>query len=222
MTLGAIIKNYRLEHGLSMDSFSERSGISKAYISLLEKNKHPKTGKSIAPSVQCIKQAADGMYMDFNVLFSMLDGDVSLNPETEIEPGKTRKQGVVINVLGRVAAGIPLEAIEEIIDTEEITEEMARTGDFFGLKIKGNSMEPDIHDGDVVIVRQQDDAESGEIVIALVNGSDGICKRLKKYADSIALISINPEYEPRYFTNKEVAEKPIRIIGKVVELRRKF
>lgn len=222
MTLGAIIKNYRLEHGLSMDSFSERSGISKAYISLLEKNKHPKTGKSIAPSVQCIKQAADGMNMDFNVLFSMLDGDVSLNPETEIEPGKTRKHGVVINVLGRVAAGIPIEAIEEVIDTEEITEEMAHTGDFFGLKIKGNSMEPDIHDGDVVIVRQQDDAESGEIVIALVNGCDGICKRLKKYSDSIALISINPAYEPRYFTNKEVAEKPIRIIGKVVELRRKF
>lgn len=79
MTLGEIIKNYRNSHSLSMDAFSERSGISKAYISLLEKNKHPKTGKEIAPSLQCIKQAADGMNMDFNELFSMLDCNVAVN-----------------------------------------------------------------------------------------------------------------------------------------------
>lgn len=81
MTLGDIIKAYRTEHNLSMDAFSEKSGISKAYISLLEKNKHPKTGKSIAPSIQCIKQAAMGMDIDFNNLFNMLDGDVSLGNE---------------------------------------------------------------------------------------------------------------------------------------------
>lgn len=77
MTLGDVIKAYRAEHNLSMDAFSEKSGISKAYISLLEKNKHPKTGKSIAPSIQCIKQAAIGMNIGFNNLFSMLDRDVS-------------------------------------------------------------------------------------------------------------------------------------------------
>lgn len=222
MTLGAIIKDYRLEHGLSMDAFSERSGISKAYISLLEKNRHPKTGKSIAPSIQCIKQAADGMKMDFNILFSMLDGDVTLNPEAEVEPDKLRKRGAIINVLGRVAAGIPIEAIEEVIDTEEITDEMARTGDFFGLKIKGDSMIPNICDGDVVIVRQQDDAENGEIVIATVNGTDATCKRLRKYKGGIELIANNPTYEPLEFSNEEILEKPVRIIGKVVELRRKF
>lgn len=79
MTLGNIIKNYRTEHNLSMDAFSEKSGISKAYISLLEKNKHPKTGKAIAPSIQCIKQAANGMNIDFNILFGMLDCDISLS-----------------------------------------------------------------------------------------------------------------------------------------------
>lgn len=91
MTLGEIIKNYRVEHGLSMDAFSERSGISKAYISLLEKNKHPKTGKEIAPSLQCIKQAADGMKMDFNVLFSMLDGKVSVNTANSVLTEKDNK-----------------------------------------------------------------------------------------------------------------------------------
>jgi repressor LexA len=83
-------------------------------------------------------------------------------------------------------------------------------------------MEPKISDGDIVIVRKQDDAESNEIVIALVNGNEGVCKRLKKYSDSIALISSNPEYAPLIFTREEVESKPVRIIGKVVELRAKF
>ena len=131
-------------------------------------------------------------------------------------------KGVVINVLGRVAAGIPVEAISEIIDTEEITEKLARTGTFFGLKIKGNSMEPRILDGDVVIVRQQPDAENGDIVIATVNGDDATCKRLRKYRDGIELISNNPSYEPMYYSNEEIENKPVRIIGKVVELRGKF
>lgn len=91
MTLGEIIKDYRTSHGLSMDAFSERSGISKAYISLLEKNKHPKTGKEIAPSLQCIKQAADGMKMDFNELFSMLDGNVSVNTTDNVLSEKDNK-----------------------------------------------------------------------------------------------------------------------------------
>ena len=128
----------------------------------------------------------------------------------------------IVKILGRVATGIPLEAITDIVDEEEIPEELARTGEFFGLRISGDSMEPDIHNGDTVIVKRQDDAESDEIVIALVNGNDGVCKRLKKYADSIALISLNPNYEPMYFNQEEIEEKPVKIIGKVVELRRKF
>ena len=131
-------------------------------------------------------------------------------------------KGVIVNVLGRVAAGIPIEAVENIIDTEEITEDLARTGKFFGLRIQGDSMEPDIHNGDTVIVRQQEDAETDEIVIALINGNDGVCKRLKKYQNSIALVSVNANYEPMYFTKEEVEMKPVKIIGKVVELRRKF
>ena len=132
------------------------------------------------------------------------------------------KKATTIKIYGRVAAGIPLEAIEDDIDEEEIPEELARTGEFFGLRISGDSMEPDIHNGDTVIVKRQNDAESDEIVIALVNGDDGVCKRLKKYADSIALISLNPNYEPMYFSREEIDEKPVKIIGKVVELRRKF
>lgn len=143
-------------------------------------------------------------------------------PATAIENFGRLKKGVVIPVLGSVAAGIPIEAIEDVIDTEEITQEMAATGKFFGLKIKGNSMEPRICNGDVVIVRQQEDAESGDIIIACVNGDEATCKRLRKYEDGIALISSNPSYDPMYFSNKEIEQKPVSILGKVVELRGKL
>lgn len=132
------------------------------------------------------------------------------------------RRGVIINVLGRVAAGIPLEAIEEVIDTEEISEEMAATGEFFGLRIQGDSMEPKISEGDTVIVRKQNDAESGDIVIALVNGHDAVCKRLKKYTGGIMLLSTNPKYEPMVFSEEDIVNTPVKIIGRVMELRAKF
>lgn len=140
------------------------------------------------------------------------------------EPKPTPKtvNAVRIPVLGRVAAGIPMDAIEEIIDYEEIPETLARDGEYFGLRIKGDSMEPKISDGDVVIVRKQDTADDGDTVIALVNGNEGCCKRYRRYHDSLALISTNPAYDPMYFTPTERDALPVRIIGKVVELRAKF
>lgn len=145
-----------------------------------------------------------------------------MGSDVPMERNSSTKKGITINVLGRVSAGIPIEAIENIIDTEEISEELARTGDFFGLQIHGDSMEPKISDGDVVIVRQQDDAESGDIVIATVNGDEATCKRLRKYRDGIELIANNPTYDPLFFSNEDIINKPVRIIGRVVELRAKF
>lgn len=135
---------------------------------------------------------------------------------------KAKRQGIAINIYGRVAAGIPIEMIEDIVDTEEISEDMAKTGEYFGLIIKGNSMLPNICDGDIVIIRCQEDAENGDTVIATVNGNDATCKRLRKYKDGIELISNNPSYDPMYFSNQDVAEKPVKILGKVVEFRRKL
>lgn len=139
--------------------------------------------------------------------------------EAKEEPNK---KGIKIPVLGRVAAGVPIEMIEDVLDYEEITEDMAKHGEYFALKIQGDSMTPRIWNNDVVIVRQQDDAENGDIVIAAINGEDAVCKRLQKYNDGIALISLNPQYEPIYFKRDEVDEKPVRIIGKVIELRGKI
>lgn len=149
----------------------------------------------------------------FNVSLDYLNGRDS----------KASSGAVTISVLGHVAAGIPLEAIENVEGREEIPAAMVKDGsEYFGLKIHGDSMSPRMKEGDVVIVRKQDDAESGDIVIALVNGNEATCKRLKKYSDRIALISFNPEYDPMVFTPEDVQKKPVRIIGKVVELRAKF
>lgn len=131
-------------------------------------------------------------------------------------------RAVRINVLGRVAAGIPLTATEYIIDTEEISQAMAADGEYFGLQVKGDSMEPKISNGDVVIVRKQSNADDGDLVIALINGDDAVIKRLKKYTDGIALVSSNPMYDPMYFSKSEIESKPVEIIGKVKELRAKF
>ena len=125
-----------------------------------------------------------------------------------------------IPVLGHVAAGIPLEMIEDIIDEEEIPGDMQ--GEYFALKIKGDSMEPKISNGDVVIVRRQPDVESGQIAIVTINGDDATCKRVMKYSDGIMLLSNNPNYAPMQFTKEEIEKKPIVILGKVVELRAKF
>ncbi|ACR75018.1 helix-turn-helix domain-containing protein [Agathobacter rectalis] len=153
----------------------------------------------------------------FNINKSDLIEDKKLNIDTvPIESGYT------IPVLGRVAAGYGKEAVEEVIGQIEISPSMAAKGDYFGLLIKGDSMIPTLYDGDTVIVERTDDAESGDLVIALVNGSDATCKRLQKYAEGIALIPQNPVYEPMRFTESEIDTTPVKILGKVVEMRRKF
>lgn len=156
----------------------------------------------------------------FNVDIDQLNDTDLSNPQQIDKSSKIT--GVLIPVLGRVAAGIPLTAAEYILDTEEISQSMANDGEYFGLQVKGDSMEPKISNGDVVIVRKQSDADDGDLVIALVNGDDAVVKRLKKYKDGIALISTNPAFEPLYFSNDEIETKPVEIIGKVKELRAKF
>lgn len=148
----------------------------------------------------------------FNVSVSFLMGADDIPP----------RKGVKVPVYRAVAAGIPIEAIEDIVDYEEIEPELAATGEFFGLRIKGQSMEPRICEGDVVIVRKQDDADTGDVAIVLVNGYDATCKRIKKEAHGLTLIPNNPAYEAKYYSAEEIASLPVRIIGKVVELRGKL
>lgn len=141
----------------------------------------------------------------------------------EDSPDDKHEDYIHIPVLGRVAAGIPIDAIEEIIDWEDISADMAAGGaEYFGLQIKGDSMEPKISDGDIVIVRKQPDVDSGEIAVVLVNGDDATVKRIKKSAAGITLIANNPAYDPMFYSNEDIEKLPVAILGRVVELRAKI
>lgn len=132
------------------------------------------------------------------------------------------KKGVKIPVLGNIQAGIPVEAIEEILDYEEITEEMASRGEFFGLKIRGESMLPRMVEGDIIIVRKQPDVDSGDIAVVLVNGNDATVKKIRKTESGIELVPLNPSFDIQYYSNADIEKLPIAILGKVVELRGKL
>lgn len=139
------------------------------------------------------------------------------------EPNSVRSDYIRIPVLGRVAAGIPTDAIEEVIDWEDISADMAVGGaEYFGLQIKGDSMEPKISSGDIVIVRKQPDVESGEVAVVLVNGDDATVKKIKKSAAGITLIANNPAYDPLFYSNEDIEKLPVVILGRVVELRAKI
>ena len=194
--------------GMSPVELSKDSGVSKSALN------HYLKGDLVPSQENAEKMAA---VLKVNPLWLMGIQKNMISDQPVVSDG-----AVQIKVLGRVAAGIPSEAVTEYIDTEEIPAKMAQSGDYFGLQIHGDSMEPRMREGDVVIVRKQDDAENGDIVIAMVNGSDATCKRLTKYAGGIGLISLNPNYDPMMFTDQEIVDKPVRIIGKVVELRAKF
>ena len=130
--------------------------------------------------------------------------------------------GIRIPVLGSVQAGIPIDAIEEILDYEEISSELARTGDFFALQIKGDSMEPRMHEGDVVIIKKQESIESGQVGIVLVNGNEGTVKKIIITKEGLELHSFNEKYEPMVFSMEEVMNLPVKVIGRVVECRQKY
>lgn len=128
-----------------------------------------------------------------------------------------------VPVYGNVAAGIPMEAITDIEDCEEISDEMAASGEYIALKIHGHSMEPRMCEGDIVIARIQDDVEDGQYAVVMVNGENAACKKIKKLeGGGIALISTNPLYEPQYYKASEANDMPVRIIGRVVEIRCKL
>lgn len=219
MTLGDIIKEYRTSHKMSMDAFAEKSGISKAYISILEKNKRPQTGKPVAPSIQCIKQAADGMDMDFNVLFSKIDSDVTINNNAELKNNlKTYDDIFPLSVkkfplLGEIACGEPIFANE---DRESYVLAGTDINADFCLKAKGDSMiGARILDGDIVFIKKMSIVDNGDIAAVAVD--DEVLLKRFEYAreeNILALHSENPRYKTIRYTGEQLDH--IRVLGKAV------
>lgn len=221
MTLGELISNYRKVQGLSLQDFANLIGTSKGYVHILGKDFNPATGKPATAGTQTLSNIASVMGIDLPSLLSLLEDDKDIE-DTEKENFVIIKRKKTIPVLGSVVAGVPLDAIEDIVDYEEIGEDILKTGtEFFGLKVKGNSMYPMLIEGDTIIVRKQDDCESGDIAVVLVNGNEATVKKVIKNKTGIILQPVNPNYELITFTNKEINKLPVKIVGTVVELRRK-
>ena len=137
---------------------------------------------------------------------------------------RTHNGVISIPVLGAIPAGIPLEAIEDIIDYEEIPKSLLSGGrEYFALQVKGDSMYPEFLPGDTVIVRKSPVCESGDVCVVYVNGYDATLKRvrLNSAEKSMTLVPVNPAYPPRTYSQEEITSVPISIAGVVVELRRK-
>lgn len=199
MTSVELVKNICKSRKIPLSRLEKDLGYSNGYIAQLR--------KGVFPSDRLAEIAE---YLGVSI-------DSLLCAETDEADGVYR-----VPVLGRVAAGVPLFAAEEIIDWEELPKIWKRKGDYFGLQIKGNSMEPRMIEGDVVIVRQQDTCENGQIAIVMVNGDEATCKRVMFHDNGIALVSTNPIVPPMFFTREEVERLPLRILGVVVELRAKI
>lgn len=198
------IKMLRKSLGIKQIELCKKLGITQGALSGWENEK-------FEPDLNSIKKMAN----IFNVSIGYLLGEDEVNSVVQ--------NSIKTPVLGYVAAGIPIEAIEDIVDYEELdTKQFNPNYEYFGLKIKGDSMMPRMQNGDVVIVQKQSDVESGDIAIVCINGAEATCKQLKKHANGITLISYNTAYEPMFFTNQEIDDKPITVLGKVVELRGKF
>lgn len=206
MELYKRIKDSRIKIGMTQDELAKKMGYkSRSTIAKIE------SGENDILQSQIVKFAEA-----LNTTPAYLMGW-----EDNKKPATSR--AVKIPVLGRVVAGVPLEAVTDIIDYEEITPELASTGDFFALQIKGDSMMPRICEGDVVIVRKQPTVDSGSLAIVLINGEEATIKQVIVRSDGIMLQAYNPAVYPTHFyTCADIKKLPITILGKVVELRGKF
>lgn len=198
------LKQLREELNMSQYDLAEKLHVAQSTVGMWESGKREPGHKTTT------KLAAF-----FNVSVDELIGDDKAKPASP-------SRSVKIPVYGYIQAGIPIEAIEEILDYEEITPEMAATGDFFGLIIRGDSMQPRMHEGDVVIVRKQPDVDSGSVAVILVNGRDATVKKIIKTDTSLMLVPFNSAHEHTVYTAEQIEKLPVNIIGKVVELRGKF
>lgn len=208
MSFSTKLKDLRQQKGLTQQETAKKLNMRRSTYGMYE------TGKR-EPSFDTLTTFADFFNVDMNTLMDTNDTSKN-NPSSPV-------RAIKIPVLGTVVAGVPIEAIENVIGYEDITPAMAATGDFFALKIKGQSMEPRICEGDLVVVRKQADIESGDTAIVLVNGNEATVKKVKKTKEGITLVANNiAVYTPHFYSNREIEELPVQVIGKVVELRGKL
>lgn len=202
------IKKLRKEKGWTLNKLSSLTHIAPNTLNQYELGKRE-------PNLDILYQLAN----IFDVSIDYLTGRSDRN----INGIQLNRTVVKIPVFGEIPAGIPIEMVDDsfIEDEEEIPADWLK-GDntYFCLKVRGQSMMPKFEDGDILILKQQDDCENGDYCAVSINHTECTFKKVLKKENGITLMPLNPDYEPLFFTNKEVIELPITILGIVKEVRR--
>lgn len=195
------IKKYCALKGVKPTAACKESGVGTSFINNVERGQ--------TPSVAKVQMLADYL----GVTVSDLLG----------ERTPTRGDVLRIPVLGTIPAGVPLEAIEDILDWEELPAAWGDGGrEYFALRVQGDSMYPSYLEGDTVILRKQDCCDSGDDCAVLVNGQDATLKEVRiRENGGLELRPRNPTYPPKLYDPADVQNLPVTILGVVVELRRK-
>lgn len=205
MDIGKMIKNRRIELNLSQQELADKIGVSKSAISRYESGEIGNMGLDKA---QAISKA---LLIDPLILLGIESGK-------KLEPVDLSNT-INIPVVGRIPAGIPVEAIEDVVEYIDIPKDWTKgSQSYIGLRVSGDSMYPLLLDGDVVVIRVQPSAETGDICACYVNGFDATLKRVSLTETSITLKPENPNYPPMTYTHPG----EVTIVGKVVEVRRKL
>ncbi len=214
MTLGDLIYQYRVDHHISQRAFAQRCNVSNVYISMLEKNNNPSTGKPIIPSVTQLKAIASAMGYTLDEIMRMVDDDSLVSLEGDI----TRVSNMspkMVPLLGEVAAGEPIFADQQY----GIYVNSPANADF-ALTIKGESMNPTYLEGDVVYIKQQPDIDfDGQIAVVLLDDSATV-KHVYKQENGLLLVSDNPAWKPMFKPFNEY--NTVRILGKVCGYTRMY
>ncbi len=226
MTLGDIIKEYRMTHNVSQDVIAERSELSKAYISVLERNINPRTHMPPVPSLRTINAVARAINCDFGDIYQRLDDNLKASvdgqlpaPRIALSPPKVTEDVVSFRVNADIAAGYNQPA-SPISDWEGASVDIPKSAlhgrppeDYFVIRIVGDSMYPHYQNGDYVLVLKQSMIDhNGDIAVVLC-GDEGTIKKVEYEPgdDKMRLIPINPEYPPHVISGCDLEE--CRIIG---------
>ena len=217
MTLGDLIKSYRSTNGLTMQEFANLSGLSKAYVSMLEKGRHPQNNKEIIPSIDTFNKVALAMKLSLNEVLEAVNSNQLINLDVEpqlknidsIFPITVKK----FPLLGEISCGEPILANEDresyILSGTDIDAD-------FCLKAKGDSMiGARIHDGDIVFIKKADVVNNGEVAAVIID-NEVLLKRFCYFKDEnlLTLQSENPKYPPKNYVNEQLNH--IRVIGKAI------
>lgn len=206
MNFGEKIKKLRLDREWNQEFVAQKLNISIPALSRYESGTYEPKSLAIVSDFAKLYNVTTDYLLGLDIDYHETNGSSS----------------ALVFIYGTIPAGIPMECIEDIIDTEEISADMLKGGkQYFGLKVKGDSMYPEYLDGDTLILEKTDICENGDDCVIMVNGNDGTFKRVFKNENGIILQPLNPTYSPLVYTNQQIEELPVRVLGVLVEFRRK-